>query len=110
MRRPQSDEGWLKTKRRRAAARQGGLCYWCHLPMNEEPNSPLQVSLDHLVPKHDGGTSRAGNCVAAHRKCNSERHPEMNHRKRTGTALIATTGETAATSPFAVLKNWGATP
>lgn len=94
----------LKAKRRRIAAEQDWLCRWCGLPMNEIPNDPMQVSLDELNPKHNGGVARHGNFVAAHRKCNSERHPELNRRKHTEPLLVATVGKSEVESPFAVLK------
>jgi hypothetical protein len=98
------EDRWIKTKRRRVAEKQGWLCHWCGQPMTEEPNTPMQVSLDHLVPKHNGGTTRPGNYVAAHRKCNSERHPELFRGKDADPVLVATTGEPASVSPFAVLQ------
>lgn len=98
------DDNWLKVKRRRAAEKQGWLCHWCGLPMNEIPNDPMQVSLDELVPQHNGGVARHGNYVAAHRKCNSSRHPEMDRRKKIEPLLVATTGETETESPFVVLE------
>ena len=98
------DDDWIKVKRRRVAEKQGGLCHWCGQPMNDVPNDPMQVSLDELVPRHMGGKPRAGNYVAAHRKCNSDRHPEMNRRKASEPLLAATTGETETESPFAILK------
>jgi len=98
------DDNWAKVKRRRMAERQGWLCHWCGLPMNEVPNDLMQVSLDEIVPRHMGGVARHGNYVAAHRKCNSDRHPEMNRRKKTEPLLAATTGETETESPFAILK------
>jgi 5-methylcytosine-specific restriction endonuclease McrA len=97
------EDNWLKAKRRRAAARQNWRCHWCGLPMNEIPNDPFQVSLEHLVPRYCGGVTRPGTYVAAHRKCNSERHPELNRGKATGSAIVATTGEFETPSPFAVL-------
>jgi hypothetical protein len=97
------EDAWIKTKRLRVADQQGWLCHWCGLLMNQEPGDPMQVSLDEIVPRHAGGVARPGNYVAAHRKCNEERHPELNKRKQTEPLLVATTGETA-TSPFEILK------
>lgn len=101
---PTPEDNWIKAKRRRVAEQQGWLCHWCGEPMNEIVNDPLQVSLDHLIPKHNGGVTRPGEYVAAHRKCNDTRHPELNRRPATEPALVATTGETATESPFSVLK------
>lgn len=98
------EDNWVKVKRRRMAEQQGWLCHWCGLLMNEIHNDPMQVSLDEIVPRHMGGVARHGNYVAAHRKCNGDRHPEMNTRKKTEPLLAATTGETETNSPFAILK------
>ena len=86
------------------AEQQNWLCHWCGLLMNEIHNDLMQVSLDEVVPRHMGGVARHGNYVAAHRKCNGDRHPEMNTRKKTEPLLAATTGETETNSPFAILK------
>jgi hypothetical protein len=98
------DDVGIKVKRRRIAEQQNWQCHWCGLPMNEIWNDPMQVSLDELNPRHNGGAPRHGNFVAAHRKCNSERHPELNRRKWSEPKLVATTGETETESPFAILK------
>ena len=97
------EDSWIKAKRRRMAAQQNWLCHWCGLLMNEIPDDPMQVSLDEIVPRHMGGVARHGNYVAAHRRCNDTRHPEMNQRKKAESPLVATTGETETESPFAVL-------
>lgn len=101
---PTPEDRWVKAKRRRAAARQGWRCHWCGEPMNQIPNDPLQVSIDEIVPKHNGGVTRPGNYVAAHRSCNEGRHPELNQRKASEPALVASSGEPDTPSPFAVLK------
>jgi hypothetical protein len=72
--------------------------------MTTDHNTDEQVSLDEIVPRHMGGVAKAGNVVAAHRKCNVERHPEMNKRKASEPLLVATTGETETESPFAILR------
>jgi len=99
------EDAWVKAKRRRAAIRQGWKCHWCGEKMNQIPNDPLQVSLDELVPRHNGGVAKAGNYVAAHRKCNAERHPELMKRKQTEPGLVLTIGEDTVESPFAILKD-----
>jgi HNH endonuclease len=96
------DDEWIKAKRRKAAAQQNWRCYWCQQLMCEIQNCPHQATLDHLIPKHQGGTLKPGNYVAACRKCNSERHPDLNRTKGNG-ALFATSGE-VHTSPFEKLK------
>lgn len=97
------DDAWTKVKRRRVATAQNWNCYWCGFPMCEVKGCGLYVSLDHLVPRHNGGLTRPGNYVAAHIKCNADRHPELNRRKHSEPALVATTGETKTESPFAIL-------
>jgi 5-methylcytosine-specific restriction endonuclease McrA len=65
---------------------------------------PQQVTLDHVIPKHNGGTLQPGNYVAACQRCNSERHPEMNALPKTAGPIVASTGEVQSESPFAKLK------
>jgi hypothetical protein len=98
------DHAGLKTLRRRLAIKQGWKCHWCGLPMTLDHNTDWQVSLDEIVPRHMGGAPRHGNVVAAHRKCNGGRHPEIERRKASEPLLVATTGETETESPFAILR------
>jgi len=98
------EDDWTRTKRRRIAVKQGWKCYWCGFPMTLAHNDDWQVSLDEIVPRHMGGVAKPGNVVAAHRKCNEARHPEMNKRKASDPSLVATSGETSSGSPFDILK------
>jgi hypothetical protein len=98
------DEIWIKSKRLRIAERQHWRCYWCGQLMCQVPNCPRQVSIDHKIPKHNGGTLRPGNFVAACRECNSGRHPEMMKGKPQPDNLYATTGEIKTPSPFGILQ------
>jgi 5-methylcytosine-specific restriction endonuclease McrA len=93
-----------KLKRLRAAEKQNWQCHWCGHMMCRVDGCQHRVTLDHVVPRHNGGTLRPGNFVAACFKCNSERHPEVNRMKKRSTNLVATTGEPPTESPFAVLK------
>lgn len=84
----------LKYLRQRAYVKQHGLCFWCGgrmtLPIGTEEDATDQLlcSADHYpVPLHQGGKTIPGNVVATHRKCNQERHPELNRSKTTGNAL-----------------------
>src|SRR5215204_3787409 len=95
-----------KRVRRTLAHKQQWLCHWCKQPMNEIQNDPHQVSIEHKVPHHDGGIDHRSNLVVACRKCNSERHPEINRSKQLSTNLVATTGEAHTGSPFDILKQW----
>lgn len=54
---------------RRAACRdQGGLCFYCLLPMRGD------VTAEHLQARQKGGKDSRENVVAAHSRCNSQRH------------------------------------
>lgn len=94
----------IKAKRLRAAARQEWKCFWCGCLMCRVHGCPQQLTIDHRIPKHNGGTLRAGNYVAACFKCNSERHPEMNQFPKSKSPIVASSGETKSESPFAKLK------
>lgn len=78
-------------QRLRAAAQQGGLCYYCQLPLCEERTTDLAsfaavhnittkqarrflCTAEHLLPKSDGGGNHPGNIVAACFHCNTTRH------------------------------------
>lgn len=98
------DRAWIRAKRRRAAEQQDWKCFWCGCMMCRVHGCPQQATLDHIVPKHNGGTLRPGNFVAACHRCNSERHPEMNALKVSPSPVVATTGEVQTESPFAKLK------
>ena len=43
---------------------QGGLCYWCEKPVNDN------YHLDHLIPLSKGGLHSIGNVVISCPKCN----------------------------------------
>lgn len=58
----------LRSLRRAACREQGGLCYYCLLPMRSD------VTAEHLQARCDGGKDTRENIVAAHRLCNSRRH------------------------------------
>ena len=97
--------------RLRAYYAQKGLCYWCKEEMKRtrDQRDPRQLTGDHLIPVFNGGKTIPGNIVAACRKCNSERHPEMNRAPRrrhdkSDRNLIASVGGLKHQSPFEVLK------
>jgi len=94
----------VKAKRLRAAIKQEWKCYWCGCLMCRVKGCPQQVTIDHKIPRHNGGTLRPGNYVAACFKCNSERHPEMNRFPKSAGVVVATSGEVQSESPFAKLK------
>jgi len=95
----------LHVLRDRAAQRQNMLCHWCGIEMRTdvEPNHPQFLTAEHLIPKHAGGKTRPGNIVAACRKCNNERHPEMN-RSPQSAVVSYSCGDDRPHSPFAVLR------
>lgn len=78
----------LEKSRRAAFLRQGGLCFYCDMPIwldeadvfrAKYPLSARQHALrrctaEHLVAKQDGGDDKHDNIVAACWLCNSRRH------------------------------------
>lgn len=64
---------------RRAALfnEQEGLCFYCEVAMTpppfRRPRSPVEVTLEHLIPFSEGGRRGFPNEVAACNRCNSER-------------------------------------
>lgn len=97
-----SEARQLRILRARAHRSQGGLCHWCKQPMilGAPDTEPMQATGDHLIPLHNGGATVPGNIVAACRKCNNERHPELSPM---GGGLVATAGDDTPRSPFAAL-------
>lgn len=86
----------FKMLTRRAFFKQGGLCYHCQLPIQLS-----QITGDHLIPRYQGGLTKAGNIVAACYDCNNKRNPETN---RQGGRLNMTVGDDTPRSPFEVLR------
>jgi len=97
----------LPVLRLRAYWDQKGLCYWCKQPLHRDADErdPLQLTGDHLVPLHAGGKTEPGNIVAACRKCNSSRHPELNKKPYRNHDKVVMAGDPAGYSPFEVLKD-----
>lgn len=97
------EEKMRRILRRRAFDAQNGLCYWCRQPMNlgATDDDPMQATGDHLVPLHNGGKTVPGNIVAACRKCNNERHPEL---ASMGGGVVAKAGDDSLRSPFEALR------
>ncbi len=58
----------MAPRRERLFAIQGGLCAHCHKPMQ-----PEHVTLDHVIPRADGGTDAWENLMVAHKWCNERR-------------------------------------
>ncbi len=64
-------------KRRRLAAYQDNLCFYCEKIMifsdeADDPNGPLIASYDHFHSRATGGSGDQSNLVLAHRVCNSQ--------------------------------------
>lgn len=78
----------LRDRRFRAHGKQGGLCFYCCLPICEGDVQPfirrygltareaksLLSTAEHLVARKDGGTDGNSNVVAACWTCNQGRH------------------------------------
>ena len=106
-RQPRLSEAKLfRLLRSRADKAQHGRCYLCGIIMltSVPQEHPQYLTGDHLIPKHAGGITKAGNIVAACRYCNNGRHPELNRTKKTHDKSSWTTGDTTSYSPFAILK------
>jgi 5-methylcytosine-specific restriction endonuclease McrA len=62
------------TTRRRIYARDGHSCVWCGKAVGcTRLGLPSDATLDHLVPRAQGGGNRYWNLVTACRGCNSRR-------------------------------------
>jgi 5-methylcytosine-specific restriction endonuclease McrA len=69
---------------------QGGLCWLC-----EKPIRSRDATVDHVVPRAQGGTNARGNLVATHAKCNfakGSKHPTKPKTLANMNALRAITG------------------
>lgn len=56
--------------------RDGPACHWCGAQTDPKAHhsSNLYPTLEHLVPRHAGGSSHPSNLAIACRSCNSQRH------------------------------------
>lgn len=61
----------VKKARVEAIARQGGLCWWCDMPLDED--GPEPITAEHLRPRNTGGGNGRENIRAAHFGCNRNR-------------------------------------
>lgn len=70
---------WIRPeKRRRIYRRDGWRCVWCTEPVGLTGEWAKEAcvdlaTLDHVLPRGDGGTNDAHNLITACRRCNSER-------------------------------------
>lgn len=69
---------WIRTeKRARIVRRDGGRCVWCggvvYKHDGKGPTPPYAATLDHVVPRSQGGTNHHSNLVTCCHRCNSLR-------------------------------------
>lgn len=65
-----------KSLQRRLIERDGMLCCWCGCEMvlpDGRTYPPNQMTLEHVVPRSDGGTNNISNLKLACRRCNNSR-------------------------------------
>jgi hypothetical protein len=76
------------TTRRRIYARDGHRCQWCGAPAITDTGLVLQLTLDHVIPRSQGGSNRYWNLITACRGCNSRRKdaPAMGYALTFGAA------------------------
>jgi 5-methylcytosine-specific restriction endonuclease McrA len=84
--------------RNRIYSRDGGMCFYCDTHL-----MPTRATLDHIIPRSQGGKNVAENCVIACRSCNNKRADRdafaflMAHRKTDIAPLGGDTVNTGAT-------------
>jgi 5-methylcytosine-specific restriction endonuclease McrA len=63
------------SQRRRVIELHGTTCFYCGIQTREDvsPSSPIRTTMDHLLPKKEGGLTRMKNLRIACRKCNTMR-------------------------------------
>lgn len=69
-----------RKQRRRVFHREGGLCFYCDEPVSlnvrnvpGSPFPPYMATLDHIIPKCEGGERNEENSVCACWRCNNKR-------------------------------------
>jgi 5-methylcytosine-specific restriction endonuclease McrA len=66
----------------------GSDCFYCEKPTREdaEPNAPDRATMDHLLPRKEGGLTKLKNLRIACLRCNNERgsHDMLKFMKRKG--------------------------
>jgi 5-methylcytosine-specific restriction endonuclease McrA len=63
-------KSWIRNVRAKVIARDGGACFWCGA-------SPIEGTLDHVVPASRGGRFTLDNLVLACRPCNAAKADMM---------------------------------
>jgi 5-methylcytosine-specific restriction endonuclease McrA len=51
--------------------REGGLCFWCDIPLTTKDKQTNSITQDHVVPKSKGGEAKWENIVASCAACNA---------------------------------------
>lgn len=62
-----------KEKKEKLIRKQNGLCALCNNPISLKGKGDLAPSLDHIIPKSQGGWATYKNLRLVHRICNSVR-------------------------------------
>jgi 5-methylcytosine-specific restriction endonuclease McrA len=62
-----------KAKYRQIVERDGSACWLCGLPVKKTPRGKMRPSIDHAIPKSEGGTADIANLRLAHYACNQAR-------------------------------------
>lgn len=68
------------TKKRRKRTlfigdRDGWVCWICHRAVEQglHPSDPMHASLDHIIPRSQGGSNDVSNLRLCHHRCNHDR-------------------------------------
>jgi 5-methylcytosine-specific restriction endonuclease McrA len=60
---------WRKKQRMNVWRKHGKRCYWCGCPLNDKSKG-CRFTIDHIIPRANGGGSTMDNMVPSCRKCN----------------------------------------
>lgn len=72
--------------------RHGDACHWCGKPMCfEDRDGPLAATIEHLIPRADGGSNKQFNLRLAHRRCNEDRSEPPPKRTRSPFYVLVST-------------------
>jgi 5-methylcytosine-specific restriction endonuclease McrA len=63
---PVPEQAWLRMYRTEAAQEQNGKCLYCYIPLHAD-----NVSGEHRMARHNGGSTTRKNIGAACRECNN---------------------------------------
>lgn len=70
--------------------RHGGACHWCGKPMSfETSDDPRSATIEHVVPKSEGGANEQSNLRLAHKLCNGDRSKPTPKRVRSPLYILA---------------------